>query len=255
MKQEHIEKLELAKTWMHEVGQYVYEQLSQELDVKTKSEWRDLVTSIDVESEIKLTARIKSYFPSHEIFGEERDHQQIDLTNPHMWFIDPIDGTTNFVKQRTNCCILLAYFEQGIGQFACIYDLRDQKLYHAILNEGAYCDDVKMTLNQTSLLKDGLVTCDVRRIYHHPLFEHLVSNAFDIRCIGAGGLDALMVFKGQCVAFVNTIGGPWDFAALQVFSKELGLQIKTFEGHDLNVLTSNSYIIASQDVLNEIINR
>ncbi len=244
--------LELAKVWMSEVGDFVYQQLDKELDTQTKSEWRDLVTTIDVEAEQRLSCRIKSQFPTHEIFGEERDHDQIDLTNPHMWFIDPIDGTTNFVKQRTNCCILLAYYYQGIGQFACLYDLRDNKLYHALANHGAFCEDVPMKPKHGLNLKDGLVACDVRRIYQYPIFDYIVNHAFDIRCIGAGGLDALSVFKGECIAFVNTIGGPWDFAALQVFAHELGLQIKTFEGHELDLLTSNSYIIASSDVLKSL---
>lgn len=238
--------------WLEEVAFIIKKEMHTEINVETKSDYRDLVSEIDIFVENFLIKKIQANYPGHTIFGEETPTVAEQDRGSNIWFIDPIDGTTNFVKQKNNFCILIGYYEDGVGQMAYLYNVMQGELYRAIKGQGVYCNGERIVIKSEQSLQNGLVTCDVRRLYGSKMMEQLVERAFDIRCVGCGGLDALTVFKGECVAFVNSEGSPWDFAALLIFAQELKLQVKTFEGNDLKLFEKNSYIISTAEIFSEI---
>mgnify|MGYP001671485914 CR=1 FL=1 len=95
------------------------------------------------------------------MLGEEMTaQQQADLWHNHsdgLWIVDPIDGTNNFVAQKADFAVVLAYFENGIGQFGVIYDVIGDKLYHGGGQFDVYCNEQKLPSYQDRPLNQFLM--------------------------------------------------------------------------------------------------
>jgi myo-inositol-1(or 4)-monophosphatase len=243
-----------VKEWFKEFVPFIHEKMKSTLVIETKRNSRDLVSNIDKEVEQMIREKIATHFPHHQIIGEENGSGTNGEELNHVWLIDPIDGTTNFIKQRDHFCVLIAYYENNIGKLGYIYDVMNNDLYHAMENEGAYVNHTRLLTPPPTSLQDGLISTDVRNWYRQHCFDDLVNKAFDIRSIGCGGLDSIQVFQGKFAAFINTKSGPWDLAAQLIFAKELGLKMTKFDGTPVDYLVGGDYILANPVCHEEILN-
>ncbi|MHC5792016.1 inositol monophosphatase family protein, partial [Streptococcus pyogenes] len=73
--------------------------------------------------------KIVEVYPQDKILGEEGT-SDVSMIDGNVWIIDPIDGTTNFIVQQEDFAILIAYYEEGLGQFAIIYDVIKDEMIH-----------------------------------------------------------------------------------------------------------------------------
>ena len=105
-------KLIFAKEIIKEAGAFIKESLSKTITVEEKTAYDDLVTNIDKQTQDLLVARIKSAFPSDNIFAEENGLVH-NIKDGNVWVLDPIDGTVNFIVQQDNFCVMIAYYEEG----------------------------------------------------------------------------------------------------------------------------------------------
>ena len=105
-------KLIFAKEIIKEAGAFIKESLSKTITVEEKTAFDDLVTNIDKQTQDLLVARIKSAFPSDNIFAEENGLVH-NIKDGNVWVLDPIDGTVNFIVQQDNFCVMIAYYEEG----------------------------------------------------------------------------------------------------------------------------------------------
>ncbi|RDW16759.1 inositol monophosphatase family protein [Oceanobacillus chungangensis] len=242
-----------VKQWFKEIIPFIQESLSTELTIETKSSHRDLVSNIDKEVEARIRAKIIENYPIHQIIGEETKQREQIQSFDNVWLIDPIDGTTNFLKQQDHFCVLIAYYENNVGKLGYIYDVMNNDLYHAMENEGAYLNGVRMKSPASIALEDGLVSCDISRWHTKSNFTELVNHCFDIRYMGCGGIDSIHVFDGKFVAFVNSDSGPWDLAAQVIFAKELGLKMSKFDGNPVDYLVGGDYILANAGCFEDVV--
>ncbi|WP_170140821.1 inositol monophosphatase family protein [Oceanobacillus arenosus] len=242
-----------VKQGFKEIISFIHQSLSTELTIETKSNRRDLVSNIDKEVEAMIRAKIKEHYPSHEIIGEETKQTEELQSLEHVWTIDPIDGTTNFLKQIDHFCVLISYYENNVGKLGYIYDVMNDDLYHAMENEGAFLNGVKIISPAPISLEDGLVSCDIGRWHTKSNFAKLVNQCFDIRNFGCGGIDSIHVFHGKFAAFVNSDSGPWDLAAQLIFAKELGLKMSKFDGSPVDYLVGGDYILANAGCYEDIV--
>lgn len=242
-----------VRAWLREVVPFIEALLQRERRVETKADERDLVSDIDKEVERFLRAKIKKQYPNHNILGEENASSFHPRGEDHVWIIDPIDGTANFLKQKDEFCILIAYYEQGVGKLGYIYDVGNKHLYYAIDQQGAFKDEERLTPPAAIPLHEGLVSCDVRNWYRHKTFSALIEGCFDIRYYGCGGIDSIHVFLGKLTAFITTRSGPWDAAAQLIFAKELGLRMVRFDGRPLHYLEGGAFILANEGSAEEIL--
>src|SRR4051794_14169549 len=127
-----------AKDILFEAGKRIRESFLYDIEIETKSNANDLVTNIDRETELFFIERIKSFYPSHRIFGEEGMGEKVEHLEGVVWIIDPIDGTMNFVKQHRHFMISIGIFEDGIGKLGYIFDVMRGDLFYAIAGEGAW---------------------------------------------------------------------------------------------------------------------
>lgn len=239
--------------WLEEATKMIRDSFADQLMIETKSNRKDLVTNIDKNVQDFFIGKISEYYPTHQILGEESTAQFIDEDREHVWIIDPIDGTANFVKQQDHFCILISYYENDIGKLGYIYDVMNDDIYYAIENAGVFLNNKKLPDPPAISLHEGLVSVDIRNWCGKPCLETLAIEAFDIRCFGCGGIDSIHVITGKFAAFAASIAGPWDKAAQLIFAKELGLRVSKFDGSDVNYLEEGDWIISNKAAYEDLL--
>ena len=121
-------KLEFAKTVVQKAGVFIKQHLSDDLEISEKTHFDDLVTNLDREVQDQILTQIQSTFPGDSVLAEENDVRH-DISDGNVWVLDPIDGTTNFIVQRDNFAVMLAYYEAGVGKIGVILDVMNDNLY------------------------------------------------------------------------------------------------------------------------------
>ena len=116
-------------------------------DFKVKSAFFDLVTVYDKQIEDKIIASLQSEFPESLFIGEEESaesHREAELTDAPTWIIDPIDGTTNFIKKIPHCCISVGLAINKELVLGIVYNPICNEMYSAYKGHGAYLNDARI---------------------------------------------------------------------------------------------------------------
>lgn len=113
------------------------------LTVDTKTNSNDLVTNVDRQNERLIRGQLSQLDPEGRIIGEEESfrHQVDQSLEGNVWIIDPIDGTSNFVKQRDHFAIMLVLYCNGRPTLGYIMDVMNKRLYHAWTGHGAFVNE------------------------------------------------------------------------------------------------------------------
>lgn len=223
--------------------------------IKTKQNYRDLVTTVDKEVEVLITNKLLSLMPNVKIIGEESYSGDINYTNNDFWVIDPIDATTNFVKQNEDFAILLAYFKKGIPCLSYIYNIQKDELYSAIAGKGVFKNNKKIYKPINLPLSESLISVELRGIREKNWFDKLINYCFDLRYIGCAGLDATKVLEGKFGAYFCPKLHLWDYAPLLLMSKELGLNLSNFNGDPISFEFETDILISTQQVLHDFLHK
>ena len=100
-----------AKQWVLEAGEIIREKINDPLIIEYESlHAKDLVTTVDKETEYFLAANIRKTYPNHLLFSEEGYGDDVTSLDGTVWIVDPIDGTMNFVHQREKLCDFHRHF-------------------------------------------------------------------------------------------------------------------------------------------------
>ncbi len=224
---------------------------------ETKLNKFDLVTNVDRMIQDQFEAFINEHYPDHQLFGEEKNNDLVDAKHGDVWVMDPIDGTANLVKQKTDYCIILSYFSEGEPLLAYIYDYPHHTLYKAIKGEGAFENEVRMPKVAPLHINDAILSYNLYVINEQTQAD-LKNAAFSYRLIGSCGLDSLRVMKGQFGAHINTNAKPWDISAQFLFSEELGLKMTNLKNETIDFALGGPFIISNpgcHEAVLEILNR
>ncbi len=211
----------------------------------------DLVTDTDREAENIIKSVIHSEFPNHGILAEESGLTEGD--KKHLWVIDPLDGTTNFVHGYPSFGISIGLLENNITLIGVVVELPANNIYTAIKNEGAFCNDHKLSVSHISSLEKSLLVTGFG--YHHgekwqanlELFKQLTDKTQGVRRLGAAAIDLCHVAKGVVDGFWEFDLSPWDSAAGVLIVEEAGGKITGMNGsphsiHDQHILASNGLL-------------
>ncbi|MCB5955294.1 inositol monophosphatase family protein [Enterococcus sp. CWB-B31] len=226
--------VEQVKNWLMEAGEFIKESLTKTLEVKEKSNRKDLVTNIDEETQQFLIKKIQEVYPKDKILGEEQGCSTIDSLDGRVWIIDPIDGTMNFVIEQENFCIMLGIFEDGIGQLGFIYDVMRSELYWGGKELGVYRNKEKLSAPAPVDLRDGLLGFNAYMYGENVHGAKAVANAsMGIRVSGCAGLEMIALLKGSHVGYISNLA-PWDYAPGMVLLESFGYQSTTLTGEALS---------------------
>lgn len=247
-----ITKYDIAISWFEEIDNIISSYLEKPLQVESKSSPKDLVTQVDKAVEHYISTQIQKYFPDDVIVGEENHHPE-NYADKNVWFIDPIDGTNNFVKMRDDFCILMAYYEKERGLYAFIYDFNRKDLYSAIKEKGAFKNDQRIEEAKRQELQEGLISSSLDFKGNRDFYYNLEQEVFGLRVYGCGGLEALKVFNHQLIASLNHGGAPWDMAPVIIMAQELGYQVVDYSGKRIEYPIHSDWMLAHPKVIEKII--
>ncbi|OJF92950.1 inositol monophosphatase family protein [Alkalibacterium sp. 20] len=245
----------IIKEWINEIGRVVLANIDSQLEIEQKTTPNDLVTNMDKWIEKELVKNIRTVFPSDRILGEEGFGDSIEDMKGTVWFVDPIDGTLNFILQNENFALMLAVYEDGIAVQSYIYVVTLDRLYSAIKGEGVSCDGQQLPEPRDSALNEGMLATNssimIEEKYDH--IRKIAKASLGLRLIGSAGLESVEVAKGSIVAYIATNLKPWDVAPGLLFMEELGLKATQFNNEPLNLLENNNIIFATKKAHQEII--
>lgn len=234
MKVEEISSL--VKNWLIEAGTSIQNSIHNPLEIETKTSRTDLVTNVDRRIEQFLVEKIKSYFPFDQVIGEEGFGDDVLSTAGNIWVIDPIDGTLNFVKQQENFCIMLAYYQDGIGKLGFIYDVMKDSLYWGGLDIGVFCNNQALPQIKNQSLEEGLVGMNSYMFQtNQQNGQEIIRLSSGVRMLGCAGVEFIQILLGKQVAYLSNIA-PWDYAAGSILVHSLGGIVTNLDGTPLDIL-------------------
>ena len=213
-----------------------------------KSGARDVVTEYDRRVQELLVERFSSAVEGARFFCEENDRQD-DLNAEHVFIIDPIDGTMNFVRQLNHSCISVAYMSRGELRAAAVYNPYVDEMFSAIKGEGAWLNGEAIHASGDAL-SDSVVCCGTAP-YRADLCDKsfaLIKECFlrslDIRRQGSAALDLCSAASGRAGLYFELSTSLWDFAAGLLIVQEAGGVCLDCEGGAMPLDGSKSSVCA-----------
>lgn len=228
----------------HEAGDLIKRnfQKLQNIDIQSKGK-NDLVTRVDKEAERIIAKVISGHFPGHQILGEEGGYSA--QKGEHLWVVDPLDGTTNFIQGIAHFSVSLALLEKGSVVFGLIYDPILRECFHAASGQGAFMNDAPIKISKTEQMASAFGATGFPFKAPHLLmpyaqvFKILMSQCQDMRRCGSAALDLAYVACGRYDFFWESHLLPWDFMAGKLIVEEAGGTTSDFAGKELPVQTSS----------------
>ncbi len=205
------------------------------LKVTTKSA-NDFVTEVDHAAERVIIETLLAAYPDHGILAEESGRTHGSQTSDHLWIIDPLDGTTNFIHGLPVFAVSIALSVRGQVQQAVVYDPSRNDLFYASKGRGAFLNDKRIRVSRRTRLADSLIGTgfpfrkgdNFRR--YLAMFESVMQACAGVRRPGAAALDLCYVAAGWYDGFFETGLQPWDIAAGSLMITEAGGLIGNFTG-------------------------
>jgi len=244
------EHTELAQQLAREAGKIIRDSLARKKNVSHKAAV-DLVTDVDLRVEELIVNGINKAFPEHAVVAEEGHFGRSN--EEWCWYVDPLDGTINFVHGIPHCSVSIALFRHGTPVTGVVYDPFRDEMYRANSAAGAFLNDDPIGVSDAAKLEDArLVTgCPYDRRenvdLYLPYFEHFLVAARDVRRFGSAALDLCYVACGRFDGFWEWKLRPWDTAAGWLVVTESGGTVTDFDGGSYDpwlprVLASNGII-------------
>lgn len=209
---------------------------------------RDVVTEYDKRVQALLVERLRAAVPGACFFCEENSVQE-DLSARHVFIIDPIDGTMNFVKGMHHSCISAAYMSRGELLAAAVYNPYAGEMFTAVKGEGAFLNGRRIHADAAPLSET--VFCFGSSPYRPDLADEafrLARIAFDasldLRRFASAELDLCMVAAGRAGLFFELSLSFWDYAAGSLIVTEAGGMCSTITGGPLPLDGSKSTLAA-----------
>jgi myo-inositol-1(or 4)-monophosphatase len=194
----------------------------------------DLVTEVDRACETAVLETLRAHFPDHDVVTEETEIARTG--SRFLWFVDPLDGTTNFAHGYPFFCSSVALAIDGRAVAGAVYDPLKDELFTAERGAGAHLNGRRLRVTQTTdLLRALLVTgfpYDLRDDLAEKLrlFQRFMGEARAIRRDGAAALDLSYVAAGRVDGFWEEKLQPWDMMAGILFVEEAGGRATRFDG-------------------------
>ena len=205
------------------------------LTVSAKSP-NDFVTEVDRLAEEAVIETLLTAFPDHGILAEESGRRHGVATSDHVWIIDPLDGTTNFIHGFPVYAVSIALQVRGQLQQAVVYDPARNDLFFASKGRGAYLNNKRLRVSKRIKLSDALIGTgfpfrkgDNFERYLR-MFDAVMHRCAGLRRPGAAALDLCYVAAGWYDGFFETGLNPWDMAAGALMITEAGGLVGNFTG-------------------------
>lgn len=204
------------------------------LAIETKSSATDHVTEMDRASEALIRRVIADRRPGDAVVGEEAGGQAADGSGV-TWWVDPIDGTTNYVYDHPGYAVSVAAEVDGEVVVGVVADPTHGRTYWARRGHGSFCDDRRLHLSpppplDRALVATGFAYDPERRAAQGRVVAELLPRIRDIRRMGAAALDLCSVASGRVDAYYEAGLSMWDLAAGALIASEAGARLGSLDG-------------------------
>ncbi|WP_057092900.1 inositol monophosphatase [Comamonas thiooxydans] len=196
----------------------------------------DFVTEVDQAAERIIIETLLNAYPQHSILAEESGSEHGAKNSDHVWIIDPLDGTTNFIHGFPVYCVSIALAYKGKIEHAVIYDPSRNDLFTATKGRGAYLNERRIRVSKRTQLRDCLISTgfpfrrgDNFKQYMLMLGEVMQRTA-GVRRPGSAALDLAYVAAGFADGFFESGLSIWDVAAGSLLVSEAGGLVGNFTG-------------------------
>ncbi|MFM7026765.1 MAG: inositol monophosphatase family protein [Limnohabitans sp.] len=196
----------------------------------------DFVTEVDHASEAVIIETLLTAYPDHGILAEESGSTHGNPNADHIWIIDPLDGTTNFIHGFPVYCVSIALQVRGKIEQAVIYDPSRNDLFTATKGRGAYMNERRIRVSKRTRLQECLISTGFpfRKgdNFNHYLrmMGDVMQRTAGLRRPGSAALDLAYVAAGFTDGFFETGLSPWDVAAGSLLVTEAGGLVGNFTG-------------------------
>jgi myo-inositol-1(or 4)-monophosphatase len=213
----------------------------------------DFVTDADKLAEQEIIKEIKKAYPDHAIWGEESGRVG---SSRYVWVIDPIDGTSNFMRGFPHCAVSIAMMEDGVIQHGVIYDAVRDEIFHASKGSGAFLNDRRIRVSPRTGMPGALIATGfpfkqrARFATQMRMVKALMEDAEDLRRTGSAALDLAYVACGRLDGYFEYGLMAWDMAAGALLVREAGGVVLDFQGGDTwfdkgNLIAGNLKVAAA----------
>jgi myo-inositol-1(or 4)-monophosphatase len=195
----------------------------------------DYVSEVDKACETVIRSELERRYPDHTILGEEKGRSAGD---GHVWMIDPIDGTTNYLRGIPHYAISIALAIEGRVEHGVIYDPVRDELFAASRGQGATLNNRRIRVSGRNMLSSAVLATAFpfrnRRLLpaHRAMFDALFDQCEDVRRAGAASLDLAYVACGRLDGYWEFGLKPWDVAAGGLLVQEAGGVMMDVAGGD-----------------------
>jgi myo-inositol-1(or 4)-monophosphatase len=241
--------LEAALEAAQEGGRILLSEFDHPPSISYKGEV-DIVTQADRRSEEAVVGLIGARFPKHTIIAEEGGGHKSD--SPFTWYIDPLDGTTNYAHGYPCFAVSIGLEEAGELIVGVIYQPVTRELFRAVKGEGAYLNEKPIHVSSidrlaTSLLCTGFPSAKRSHSPNIHYYWDFTMRSHGVRRDGSAALDLAAVACGRFDAFWEFGLHSWDTAAGTLLVREAGGTVTTISGQpyrpgDRDTLASNGRI-------------
>ncbi len=240
----------------------------------SRKQHNDFVTEIDEAAEKAIIDVLLTAYPSHRILAEESgrsagaqgtaeeaqpDRQvAMDKEAEHLWIIDPLDGTTNFIHGFPQYCISIGLMERGVITQSVIYDPNRNDLFVATKGRGAFLNDRRLRVSKRhrmneALLGTGFPFKNLETLDRYlAMFRLMTGQTAGIRRPGAAALDLAYVAAGRLDGFFEIGLMPWDIAAGALLVTEAGGLIGDFQG-DPDYLHTGDVLAGTPKIFGQLV--
>jgi myo-inositol-1(or 4)-monophosphatase len=212
--------------------------------ISSKEGRHNLVTEYDKRIQSILKDELETILPEALFYGEENG-EQCDISKGYAFVVDPIDWTSNFIKNLDRSCISVGLCKDAQPIMGMIYDPYNNCMYNALSNEGAFLNGHRIHVSDDSL-EDGIVTVGTAPYNEEltdisfDLFRRYFGKCIDIRRFGSAALDLCDVAAGRTCLYAEPIVSPWDICAGAVIVREAGGRVRTLDGGEINFTAKTS---------------
>ncbi len=248
-----LEEVEIFSIFIaKKAGRILRRRYGKDIQISHKGEI-NLVTDVDLASEKMIKESIKAKFKNHAIVAEESFSENVD--SPFCWFVDPLDGTTNYAHTYPFFAVSIAFSVEGEILFGVVYDPFRDELFYAKKGCGAFLGDKKISVSEQNLLSKSLLCTgfpyDLREDENNNLdhFKNFIYRALAIRRDGSAALDLCYVACGRFDGFWELKLYPWDMAAGVLIVEEAGGKVTDFSGGPFSVWKRE--VVASNSKIHE----
>ena len=243
--------LDAAVEAAREAGQILVSEFSRPVKISYKGEV-DLVTQADKRSEEAIVTRLHSRFPQHAIVAEEGGGKDND--SRWRWYVDPLDGTTNFAHGYPCFAVSIGLEEEGDLIVGVIYQPMTNELFTAVKGQGAFLNNRRIEVSRVDDLGTGLLATGFpskKRAHSQNInfYWEFTLRSHGVRRDGSAALDLAAVACGRFDGFWEFGLHSWDTAAGVLLVREAGGMVTTLSGEPYRV--DHPETIASNSLIHE----